>query len=348
MKALILKLSLIVIPLGLMIVLVNYKVDPANLFTGPDFTKGIALILNAGNNVENTKNYNERILQSERIKLLGESPTLAVLGSSRIMEIGSDFFPGKRVLNLGVSHASIYDVVAIIGLLDSCNKLPAEMIINVDPGLIGQNGTPEWKDIGEYINYLVKKFKKPYQQNQPDYSLGNFYKLKALLSIDYFRSSVDFLLERGNKHYYSVGHEIPSFGRFFDGTIKYPYTYTHPDTFRVAKDAKITAMKEGIPMPETDKILMFKGLLEYLKGKGVKVRLIMLPFHMEYYKTVNEYFDYAFVKMERVLNEIAVQEQISISGSFDPAVFKLQESDFYDMYHCSKQAIWSNWGMILK
>ncbi|MEJ0081062.1 MAG: hypothetical protein WDM78_08985 [Puia sp.] len=72
----------------------NYLVDPANIFTSKQYVAGIASILSLGHNVDNISNYNERLLQEQRVLKLTKTPDIMVLGSSRVMEIGSDFFPG--------------------------------------------------------------------------------------------------------------------------------------------------------------------------------------------------------------------------------------------------------------
>ena len=147
MRNLIFKLLIIIVPVGLMIVATNYLVDPANIFSGAHYVDGIANILTRGHNVDNLSNYDERLFQEQMIKRLHKAPDIVVLGSSRVMEIGSSFFPGETVLNCGVSHGNINDLFAIIGTLDSMNKLPSEMVIGVEHWLICVGGTSEWQSL---------------------------------------------------------------------------------------------------------------------------------------------------------------------------------------------------------
>ena len=62
MKKILLKLGILFLPIAIIIVLINYNVDPANVFSGDDYVEKIADIIASGNNADNISNYNERIL----------------------------------------------------------------------------------------------------------------------------------------------------------------------------------------------------------------------------------------------------------------------------------------------
>src|ERR1700761_9668227 len=144
MKIFFYKLAAIILSAGLLLVLLNYTIDPANIYSSKKYIGGIAGILSAGHNVDNVSNYDERLLQEQMVTRLHHTPDIIVLGSSRIMEVGTDFFPGRTVLNCAVSHADINDLIAMAGLLDSTGHLPKTIVMNVDPMLIGQGKASEW------------------------------------------------------------------------------------------------------------------------------------------------------------------------------------------------------------
>ena len=267
------------LPIALMVSLTNYLVDPANIFSSKQYVAGIASILSLGHNVDNISNYNERLLQEERISALTKTPDIIVLGSSRVMEIGDDFFPDKTVLNCGVSHANIHDLVAIVGLLDSLHKIPGEVFINMDPDLIGAGGTTEWQSLKIYHDYFIRKYIQSNEWEREHYGSNEAHKLSSLISFPYFKQSVDFFFTGSSKKYYDVGTERPRIhGRFSDGTICYPYSYTHPDTAKVASDAWITGLKQGILKPDSIRIFLLIEMIDFLEKKGVKVHFkLMLP-----------------------------------------------------------------------
>jgi hypothetical protein len=318
----------------------NYLVDPANIFTSKQYVAGIASILSLGHNVDNISNYNERLLQEQRILKLTQTPDIIVLGSSRVMEIGNDFFPGKAVLNCGVSHANIHDLVALVGLLDSLHQLPGEIFINMDPNLIGVDGTTEWQSLQLYHDYFIRKYLHGDKRANDQYGSNEAHKLSSLVSFPYFKKSVDFLFTGSTKKYYDIGTDRPrKYGRFSDGTICYPYSYTHPDTAKIASDAWLNGLKEGISKPDSARLFLLTTMIDFLQQKGIRLHFIMLPFHPDFYRAVNTNQPLLFEKYQSLFLKIANQKNSTIFGTFDALSLKMEKSSFYDMYHCSKEAI---------
>jgi hypothetical protein len=339
MRRFLFKLSIIVIPVGIIVAAFNFFVDPANLFFPRDYVAGVAGIMLRGHNVDNVSNYNERLLQEQMITRVAAKPNIVVMGSSRIMEIGSDFFPGKMVLNVGVSHANIHDLVAITGLLDSTGHLPEEIYMNVDAGLISEQHTSEWQSIAPYYYYFTRKYVDPKLISQKD-NKESYPRLTAFFSLEYFKQSLEFLLAHGDKHYTDIQVQKPvKYGRFADGSVCYSETYKHPDTIKVASDAAITGAKEGLTLPNKDNIKLLKSLLAFFHQRGIKVHFLKLPYHFAYYAAVNKKQDNLFNHYDTIYNQIAVERQLTITGSFDATRYHMNGSDFYDMYHCSKEAI---------
>jgi hypothetical protein len=323
-----------------MVVLCNYNIDPANLYSSKTYVSGIAEILSAGNNVENISNYDERLLQEEMVVRLKKTPDLAILGSSRIMEIGSDFFPGRNVINLGVSHANIHDLVAIISLLDSTGFLPKEVLINVDPFLLASNGTNEWQSLAVYFDTFHKKYSSGEWFEESSSTSNKVQKTMTLFSLNYFKQSMAFLLRGGHKQYKNVGRKKPvTYGRYFDGTICYSQAYMHPDTSKAAEDAINTAKKENLPIYNPANVRLFNFLLDFLHQKGVKVGFVMLPYHPDFYNTLNAVQNNRFDQYNYLYQQLSFKRNITLIGSFDPKPFGIGRAQFYDMYHCSRDGL---------
>lgn len=339
MKIFYYKLLFIIIPVGLLLVLANYLVDPANVYSSGKYVKGIADILLSKHNVDNVSNYDERLLQEQMITRLSGTPDIVVIGSSRIMEIGSDFFPGKTVLNCGVSHADIHDLLAIAGLLDSAGRLPGKIVMNVDPMLIGEGSAGEWKSLSAYHDHFFKKTAMT-PAGDAGFSFSIPPRLYSLVSLDYFQKSLSFWASGKNKQYHDVGLDRPQvYGRFADGTVCYSEKYMHPDSVKVAGDAAATAAKTGMPGPDPVKIGYLKTLLDFFQSKKVEVAFVMLPFHYEFYSVANERQHDIFLTSESFFRSLAKERGISVTGGFNARTYGLDESAFYDMYHCSKEAI---------
>ena len=339
MRTIFIKLLIIILPVACLVAITNYRVDPANIFSSSEYIGGIAEILSKGHNVDNLTNYDERLLQEQMVKRLHKSPDIAVLGSSRIMEIGSDFFPGKSVLNCGVSHGGIRDLVAITGLLDSLGRLPGEVVIGLDPYMIGKGGSSEWESLSAYYGSFLHKIRKTgnrdYDHGSPIFSR----KLSSFFSLDYFKSSIDFVARRHSKRYLDVGAGIPLSGRFSDGTISYPDTYRNPDTLKVALDAGITGLKNGLPQPDSVSMGLLNELLDFLQQRRIVIRFVMTPYHPEFYAAINERQPLLFHYYETFVKELGVKRNIPVTGGFDADSLGIPRSQFYDMYHCSKAAL---------
>ena len=332
------KLLLILLPVGMLITVTNYFIDPANLFSSHEYVAGIASILSNGHNVDKVSNYDERLLQEQMVLRLKKTPDVVVCGSSRVMEIGSDFFPSQTVLNIGVSHANIHDVVALVGLLDSMHHLPKLLVMNVDPGLVAHQGTTEWQSLEAYHESFLRKLGLN--------STGNFFrsnkirKLISITSFDYFKQSLAFIIKGTSKQYADVGTERPhEYGRFFDGTVCYSSRYMHPDTLKVATDATRTAIKEGVPGPDAENVKLLDRVIKYLQAQGTEVQLIILPFHFDYYVNANANQPGMFHNYDSIFRTVAAENKITLKGGFNAADFNIERSQFYDMYHCSKEAI---------
>jgi hypothetical protein len=341
-KKLLLKLTLLLAPVAIVVVSVNWYADPANIFSGPAYINKIATILSAGNNVDNIANYNERLLQKELLLRQKVKNEVVIMGSSRIMEMGGDIFPGRSLRNIGVSHANINDLLALTGLLDSLNLLPEEMVINADPFLIakGDKGTGEWKSLYDWHGYFVNRYCKDCENkmggNSHSLSDSKYY---SLINFEYFQKSVEFLAKQKNKNVVDVGHEKPRlYGRYSNGSIAYPDSYTHPDTLLTANVAQKTG-ELIIEEVDDDKYEALKCLVAFLKTRKVKVTLLMLPFHPAYFEVANKKQNNVFNRYEKLFASFAAENELPLRGSFSPAKCNVGQSVFYDPYHCSGDAV---------
>ncbi len=330
---------IIVVPIGTLVALCNYFIDPANLFSADKYVSGVAGILAKGNNADNVFNYDERLLQEKMIQLLNATPDIIIMGSSRVMEIDNSFFPGQKVLNAGVSHANIYDIISITGLLDSMNRVPQTIYLNVDPGLISEKATEEWRSLDSYYRRFITK-------NDPDRALtipahlSNNKKLSSLFSLQYLKESLSFLFKGRDKDIIDVGKEMPVIGgRLADGSVYYSNEYKNPDTTLVRVTALETARKEKLSEKDPDKIELLNGLLDFYARRNTTIHFVLLPYHPAYYETINSHQQNLFREYEKLFRTIAGERNIAVTGTFDPGFYPILQAQFYDMYHCSKKAI---------
>ncbi len=343
MRKILLKLSIIFIPFAIIIVTINYNVDPANIFSGDEYVDKIANIIASGNNADNILNCNERLLQKHFLQKQKEkNPDVVIMGSSRIMEISSNVYSNKTLLNIGVSHANINDLIALAGLMNELKIKPKEVVINVDPFLIckGDKGADEWVTLKEYHQeFLIANCKDVIKKEAFDDEDNKLKKYYTLLTFDYFKNSLEFLYKGNTKSIENVGKNIPKkYGRYSDGSIAYSYKYQHPDTMIAANVA--TGMgKLIVPEIDNNKLAYLKCLFNYFKTNGITITLIMLPFHPNFYDKVNVKQKYIFKTYEIFYNTLANQNNIKIFGSFNAKKEGLNNVDFYDPFHCNGNSI---------
>lgn len=126
---------LFVIPLLLFIGWVNWYVDSYALLRVT--YDGIAAQMAAGKNVEGLEesDYNDRNLLAARLSGMEEAPQVMVLGSSRVYTFDHTMFGTDSFYNAGLSEATIYDLLAVSGILFNQDKLAESVVIGVDPFL---------------------------------------------------------------------------------------------------------------------------------------------------------------------------------------------------------------------
>jgi hypothetical protein len=256
------------------------------------------------------------------------------------MEINGHFFPGKTVLNCGVSHANIDDIIAIIGVLDSMKKLPGEVVIGLDPWLLCKGGTSDWQSLFTYHEFMMRKLSPGATYRREHESSGHFRKLSTLFSLNYFSSSLRFLLENKSKKYVDVGQARPAiYGRFSDGTVCYSYDYMHPDLAAVAIHGETRGRRDGLPPADEVKIRQLDKLIRYLQEKKINIHLLKVPIYSAYYRAIEQHHRSELDEWKDIFKTIGNRHHISIAGNLDPVIAGMPDSVFYDEFHCSGEAI---------
>ena len=341
MKRLIFNLGIIFIPIGFVIIATNIYIDPANIFSGEKYVERIATILVSGNNADNISNYNEMFFQKNMLQKQTQKPDVLVMGSSRVMEVGANIFPNKKLLNIAVSRGNINDLIAVAGLVDSLKQIPKEVVINVEANLIckGSVGNLNGESLNEYYNFFSSK-NCNINSNKKTSNFNNiFQRYYGMLNFDYFKSSVAFVVKKRNKTLYNVGKDVPKMGgRLSNGCVVYSYSYSHPDTINVAAISKEAGVKTIFPPIDSMLLNSFNCLIDYFQKNGTNITLTMLPFHKDYYDEVkkkNNFIEY----YENYFTTFANKKNIKIVGSFSPTKIGLCKKDFYDTYHCNGDAV---------
>jgi hypothetical protein len=284
-------------------------------------------------------------LQKKILEQSTKHADVIILGSSRIMEISNNIYPNKQLLNIGVSHANVFDLAALTGLIDSLHIKPIEVVINLEPGTIAHEGTLEWQSLFNFFKHFQTKYATNLQE--VDYSKNSLLlkRLYNLVSFEYFAQSANFLFKNKSKSIIDIKSDTPKlYGRFANGSIAYPKSYTNSDTlllnanyFSSLKNNSKDVVNKKIII-DSFKFQLLKDVVSYYKKNNIKITFIMIPFYAQF-------FDYDAIKQnyfeqyEIFFKKFATENFITLLGGFTPSEFDIYKTDFYDMLHISGSAI---------
>ena len=327
-------------PILVIIIVVNYFGDAANLFH-VGYEQKIASIIKEGKFVTNISNYDERILQKEIIKNLVNSPDIAVLGSSRTMLINQHIFNSKYLINNSVSGATIEDIIAVYQIYKEENILPKKIIIATDPWIFNQNmGQNRWKSLdSEFLKFTNgnKKEENSLLINR------NFFEL---ISLSYFQNSLknipNFVLDKKNPVSTEKKLNV-SITKLTDGSIIYGEKYRNATKKEI--ENRVTNYLQGkmYGIGDFNKlspklISLFNLLIKDMKNNKIQIVLFLAPYHPRVYDKVK--IKYPLVlKTEKYLLNFAKKNNIEIYGSFNPKKLNLTEDTFYDGMHSKEEGI---------
>lgn len=350
-KRIVRNIFLLIIPTVLIIVSVNVWIDPANIYSLGKYENGIVSLMSEGNNVTNIQNYNERYLQKKLIETGHFKPQLLIIGSSRVMEIGSDFFKNKTVMNNGVSFAILEDDLAILNLYLKQGIKPDRIILGLDPWTLNDNN-PENRWIYIYpVEYkdMLQRIGDEQETKLTDYFRINPY-YKEMFSFSYFQESIKSKIwseKKEQSEYTATKTKInKSYTKYTDGSIRYDLKFRN----KTAEELKSFVINNSesvieVPLKDFNEISKAKTktlikLVAFCKKNGIQIEFLLTPFHPYTYKLLLSKPKYSLLPMtEETYKKIAANSSIKLYGSFDPANLNLNDSLFYDDMHCKVSAL---------
>ena len=78
--------------------------------------------------------------------------------------------------------------------------------------------------------------------------------------------------------------------------------------------------------------------MHQIKEDKIEVELLIIPYHPQIYKTVQEKYP-SIIQSEKEINNIAKEHQLFVYGTFNPAGIGFDEGDFRDGLHCTDDGI---------
>ena len=307
--------------------------------------KSIADLLVSGQNVEVNSAFDDRLIQKFRIAGQKVLPDIVVIGSSRTMQIGSNVFPDKYVINNAVPNCSLGDFLGIIFNYDKKKEFPRTMVLGVDPWLFNSSdGKYMWETYKDDTFGMLKKLKIPlwiFRAPLIPAPIANIF------SLSYFQWSV--IVFRQNKPqdhlFFPTSQEIDQDDVLLrDGRRSYNIPCRTMSVEDVEKKANsvINTQVQDFSFREPDRGWedIWEKLISYLQSEHVNVVFFLAPYHPIVYNSflVSEQ-NKRIVEFENYYRDFAKRHKLKILGSYDPSKVGLSENDFYDGEHASKEAV---------
>ncbi len=310
----------------------NYLLDPAHLFQSGSYEDRLASRLLAGETVAAT-NHDDRFLQKRLIEARRDPADTIVLGSSRAMEIGSGFFKGRRVRNHSVHGGALEDYLALTGLYEENGGFhPAEAVLCVDPWIFNRHhGQKRWSSLAPEFARMERRLGGGSVAARPS---GSFDKYVQLFSLKYLLASlVSSSRVSGEAAKGTEMRLLP------DGSIRYNDVYVAAGPSEVAARALRYVERKPIyslgefRTLDAGYVKTFEALVEWMRSKGTRVRIVLLPYHPRVYARIAAADEYRGVREAEDYLKAFGSGKLDISGSYDPVAAGCTEADFYDGMH---------------
>lgn len=328
------KIAAVVLPLSLVVVGINYFVDPANIYH-EEVIDEILEGFRQGKNVTNVpankdeRHYRKAFIEQNR----GRSFDYLVMGSSRAMCISTDAVDGT-LLNIGVSGCTVMDMIALWQLCKENGVTARNVIINVDPPLFNPNDrNTRWHSIAEYYDKFTEKDSGicPFESKRDN-----------LLSPSYFKSSLISLVRslkgREANMVYTDLVENEGMTDRKDGSIYYDKKYRdtpQEEVDRVGYEAPVNYANYDSLSEEKEEL--FDQLLDDMAKERTTPMFYCCPVHPCFYAHWQN--DSVIMASITYINELAAARGIKVIGHFDPREEGFDNTDFYDLMHMKKESV---------
>ncbi len=288
---------------------------------------------------------NERDLAAAFIKNPDTRPEYGIFGSSRVFMFEGQMMGKESFYNFGMSAANLYDIIGLMGALDSYDKIPGHVLLCLEASLFNRETVTSqyWNEYIDYWNGLT---------GRPCKNTG--YHMEKWFSPNYFKYNMRLFFSEGNAARYHVSvsdnwdNDLST--KHYDGSLTYwsAYRYRNAERLAVADEVK-QVLDSGIIQrihnyDEFDETMKqdFENMIRKLQSKGIEVSFYLPPYQADIYQYISEHEEYAVVaQMEEYVLDTASEAGISVYGSYDPERIGLGMEDWYDPYHIVKEKVMS-------
>ena len=362
MKKLIIKITFLTIVVYGIIVSINYKVDPANLYNDSVVSEMVDK-LRSGEIIEIPGDVDEGIFQEMMISSFEHVPDTVVIGSSHVMYIPWEF---QDYYVAGLSGAFLGDYYAIVGILEKYDILPRRVIIGVDPWAFTKDITSgRHASIGMYAEYA---YNCVYNQSQDKVHMTidvktSWDKIKEIVSFSYFQSSLKKINENSLQYYMNeqtnmvevaldesvtdVVKILPN-GRRIMKQSSFKTVEENNATSQRAIESKTVYQLEG-GYSEVENIEYMEELVRYLLEKGITVELYLPSWYPKLWDCFENEEQYrGILLVEEKIRSIGVKYGVTVHGTYNPYDAGIEEDDFADWLHLKPEKMLENYNLIVE
>ncbi|MCQ2539572.1 MAG: hypothetical protein MJ114_03900 [Acetatifactor sp.] len=343
---------ILLLPILLCIVACNYFVDLASIYHDVDETQIAKYLLEGKQATLGNSNGNEREVKRQLIMQMPDQVDCIVVGPSLVMEINREVTGEQELINLGVSGADMYDMLAQFGIMDIYGKKADRVIFAVDS---------YWFDETLAANFGRSQGFKPYAYYLIDNMYGGTMQppvvdaktpmstyVTQLFSASYFKSNAwSFLIKckgalQGEKFILRQpwGLVDDSFtGDYYDSDGSWVYSKKAAE--RTVENVRADAAGYNIEYQFSKgghigekSCEIFEHLLTYLQERGTQVDLFLCPLSPSLYDRLDGAEDYYVLQeLEAYAKDVAERYELRMIGSFDPYEVGIKDEDFFDARH---------------
>ncbi len=339
----------IFVPIFLYMMWFSYTQDPTARFHGDKYELQVATTLLNGEAVSHYERLDERQIQQLFIRNLEAAHDVAIVGSSRGLQMSEEIFGDIEMFNYGMVSADYVDLCNTAYLFVREDKVPKNLIMVVDPWiLLGEDYVDERSDKELYSEFLSLALGVESNYIPPD--TEELY--SVLFDPSFFQSAVTYYYrDSSGEQQPQTVDEQEKFQQATevkdgDGTIIYTEDYRNRPQEAIDHDALVLANIEetfvhGFPSLDPAQLENFETLLEYIEDAGTNIIFVLTPYHpIVYTAEVEKSEQYpGMLEAEQYLYDLAAQKNIPIYGSYNPENVDCTNEDFYDHIHVTREGL---------
>jgi len=345
---------LFVIVLLIATAMINFFVDPGNIYpkyfsqkNKPTIETYIKKLVESKYGLLSTTNiFNRRPAK----KALAEYPInydCAVIGSSHVMQISpkrqnkSLTSICSNIKNLGVNGGTLEDYLAMSNIILKNTKfLPKTIVFGIDPWSLNFGRDKRWFQYEQdYFEMKNKLFLKPSSTQQNNKNNSSKDLLINLFNLQYLERSwrearTQIAITPASKFNHNSGLTLPV--TLPDGSHIYSSKYIE----EAKNSIKTTSGRDNYKIVnhsfyQDNAIKTFKKLILHLMDSKINIVFVLTPYHHRVWGHTDQPIIKAFNIIEDKVHDIAKQYKIKVIGSYNPNNVGCLENEFYDSMHPS-------------